>query len=307
MSFLVFIILALIEYIILIFIKNEIITLKYEGFNIGYTNLTIYDPIKEKPYGVNVVINLLFPTIYIIIVSGIFYKIGLKEYVNNIFLVTLIYFILRFIDIIVIRGRGRLYYWNSEIKCFLLSFLLSICIYYSFIIKTDKIFIPLEQLRDGIWIAIFTFMFSLCWKYMQKKFVVNYKKDKDLKISYILNQYTKFKEKYQKMIVENDKQNGKIVNNLVYSIMIYENFNRPKIIRILENIKFLCCKHATLGIMQIETKYFINDKESVILGSKKIRNDYLKYKNIEDVIRSYNGGKDYLAQVLYIYNIIDSI
>jgi hypothetical protein len=44
--------------------------------------------------------------------------------------------------------------------------------------------------------------------------------------------------------------------------MIYENFNRPKVNRIIENVSFkLSGKKHSIGPMQFQTNEFINDKK----------------------------------------------
>ena len=58
---------------------------------------------------------------------------------------------------------------------------------------------------------------------------------------------------------------------MVYAIMIYENFNRPKFVRWIEYVHFLVnTKPHTLGIMQVTTSKWINDRQSIILAIEKI-------------------------------------
>ena len=97
--------------------------------------------------------------------------------------------------------------------------------------------------------------------------------------------------------------------------MIYENYNRPYLIRMFENVKFLFSGEATLGIMQVNTKKIIGDKTSVKIGYKMLRERYLQKKKIlidneelvNDVISSYNFGDKYLNEVKYIKGILEKI
>lgn len=94
--------------------------------------------------------------------------------------------------------------------------------------------------------------------------------------------------------------------------MIYEDFNRPKIIRIIENLKHrFSNKSHTLGVMQVKSDKLINEKESVILGTTKIVNSYNKYIKensvegeeiyewniINSIISDYNVGSEYSHEV----------
>ena len=61
--------------------------------------------------------------------------------------------------------------------------------------------------------------------------------------------------------------------------MIYEDFNRPKIVRYFEIIHFYITKKAhTLGIMQVRTNKMIDDQTSIILAIKKIKTATMTHK-----------------------------
>lgn len=68
--------------------------------------------------------------------------------------------------------------------------------------------------------------------------------------------------------------------------MIYEDFNRPKVARFIENAQFkLTGKKHSLGLMQVQTSDFINDRKSVELGLDKISDAYkkvLKKKGLDE-------------------------
>lgn len=80
--------------------------------------------------------------------------------------------------------------------------------------------------------------------------------------------------------------------------MIYKDFNRPKVIRIIENLKHrFTNKSHTLGVMQVKSNKLITDEESVVLGTNKIVNCYKKYI-------SENSDQ---AEEIYEWNVINSI
>lgn len=89
---------------------------------------------------------------------------------------------------------------------------------------------------------------------------------------------------------------------IIYSIMIFEDFNRPKNARIIEN--FLA-KHSareiTLGIMQVKTDKLITDEQSISLGINKIMNSFYEY--LVNYIKSdYNYSRDCIDLILEDYN-----
>ena len=109
-----------------------------------------------------------------------------------------------------------------------------------------------------------------------------------------------------------DITKNEALESVTYAILIYEDFNRPKIIRIIENIKHRFSNEShTLGVMQVRSDKLINDTESVILGTNKIVDSYNKYVRentvegeeiyewnvINSIISDYNVGSDYLYEV----------
>lgn len=94
---------------------------------------------------------------------------------------------------------------------------------------------------------------------------------------YIKSKYRKFREKYNELI--QSKCHNDFYEAVTYSIMIYEDFNRPKIVRLFEKIHFYITKKShTLGIMQVHTNKMIDDKTSIILAIKKIKTATMTYK-----------------------------
>ena len=94
----------------------------------------------------------------------------------------------------------------------------------------------------------------------------------------------------------------------MYSILIFENFNRPRIIRWFERIWIRFSKEdLTLGIMQTKSSTPISDTESVKKGTQNLFEKYLEYKSEEytcslfrRVIKRHNPDKKYVRQVLFI-------
>ena len=304
MEQLFFCIFALIEMIIVRFICNVVMGLQYEYISIKYSEFKFANE-KDRPIGLNILIQMIFPTCFIIVLAGIFYNYKI-ELIENIYMVTIYYYLLRWIKIIIILNRLKLYDWKSEIEMCLLGVIFSIVIYYNFIIKTNHIFLSLEELREGISIAVILFILALIRNYIYNYEIVKSKQESQKKRIYIKQKYVEFKEKYESFIDIGDVN----IKNLIYAIMIYEDYNRPKIVRVIEKLKFLITGHATMGIMQVYSTKIINDRESVILGVKKIVDEVKREeKNNEfseiNVIKHYNPGDKYKNEVTYIFGVIN--
>ena len=144
----------------------------------------------------------------------------------------------------------------------------------------------------------------------------NYKEQEVRKYKYIKNKYLNFKVKYGDII----KTKNKELSNITYSILLYENYNRPFIYRMTEYIKLIFTGRATLGIMQVSSRTMISSRTSVKRGYKIIKNNYYnlqrKYKKenlpldidfIINVINKYNNGRKYADEIVYIMTIIEKI
>lgn len=85
--------------------------------------------------------------------------------------------------------------------------------------------------------------------------------------------------------------------------MIFEDFNRPKNARLIENF---VAKHSpreiTLGIMQVKTDKLITDEQSISLGIDKIINSFYGYL-VEYVQSDYNSSRDCIDLILEDYNL----
>ena len=185
MRYIIFIGLAIIEQIIMMIITREIIQLQYEYVSINYATFKFADK-DEKFCGLNILLKLFFPIIYIIILSGVFYELKHEELINNIYMITIFYYIIRWTNITFILNRKELHDWKLEFIICIIGIILNFIIYNIFIRKTNQIFISINELRDGIWIGIVTFFFVLIRDYIYKYKHTDAATTERRKINYIL-------------------------------------------------------------------------------------------------------------------------
>lgn len=320
MRYLIFLLLALIEYILfsictfnLNYLK-EYISIKYSSFE--------FSNIESKPYGLNVLIRLLFPAMFIVIISGIFYNIGKQDLINQIYLITIFFYLIRWFNIVFILRRKELQNWKFELLICFIGIVINLLLYKFFITKTSKIFVPLNEIRNGIWISIITFIFVLIKNIIYDFAYIDIYGEEKRKENYILKKYENFRNKYEDIITTENKE----LKMITYSIMIYENFNRPKSMRILEYIKLLFKGSATLGVMQVHSRNLISDKISVKRGYEIIQQNYNKFEDIkkeqlndpsydgissttnvlDETIYAYNNNQKYVNEVSYIFNLLNN-
>ncbi len=91
--------------------------------------------------------------------------------------------------------------------------------------------------------------------------------------------------------------------------MIYEDYNRPYLMRKSENLIKILFKNRimSLGIMQIKSPQKITDEESIELAAKKL-SPHFKNKisdSFNNALMDYNRGNDYTIEVGAIFDIIE--
>lgn len=304
-KFFILILFAIFEYFITTIITNSINIINYEYISLKYTSFK-FSISNNSPTGLNTLIKIFLPAIYITILSGILYNLNFNKYVNNIFLVTMFYYLIKWLIMIIVLNRTALINWKNEFIYFLLSFSLSWVIYKIFISKTTEIFIPIDEIRTAIWVGIITFILGTLIKTIYENSYLNIINEKYRIKKYIIKKYHKFNSKYGSII----KTKNKEIKTLTYAIMIYENYNRPIVIRFFEYVKLFLKGNASLGIMQVSSKKFITNKESIELGYNIIKENYesTKKRNIEErlkkVIFMYNRSDNYVEEVLEIYHVL---
>lgn len=291
--------------ILLFFIINWI---GRHSYSIGYMQISLFVRVEEAP-AFNFLIRVLTPIVYIIILSAVLYYFGLDHFVTNIYLVNVSYIIFRLFFNLA-TGRGKLLNWYRQ---FLYWSAIVVISYYTYekIIKTKSNILPdFTTVANELWIIILIFLFQITNNLRFSQDSTIQRKDDFLK-----DKYYRFRQLYGNLIKEITQ--NELLEAIVYSILIYEDFNRPKIARFVENMKFnITKKPHTLGVMQFYTKKMISDRESVELGTQKICSKYLSlleefrknpqrfygdWQLVDEIINDYNGGSSYHSEVSELF------
>ncbi|MFA7421657.1 MAG: hypothetical protein WCZ90_18380 [Melioribacteraceae bacterium] len=281
------------------------------SYSIGYMEISIFVKTEEAP-ALNFLIRVLTPIVYIIIVSAILYYFGLDKYVWNIFYVNIYYIIIRLL-FNLITNRGLLLNWYRQLLYWGAIIVIS---YFSYdkLIKTKANILPdFTTVTNELWIIIIIFIFHITNN-------IRFSQDgtSKRKKSYLKSRYNYFKTLYGKLIKEQTQNEA--LEAIVFAILIYEDFNRPKIIRVLENrIQKISKKTHTLGVMQVKSDRIITDLESVKLGTEKVVIAYKQYLDklnekqggfyyfsaYNEIIANYNGGSSYHSEIVDLISIIN--
>lgn len=273
------------------------------SYSIGYMGISIFVKVEEAP-ALNFLIRVFTPIVYLIIISSVLYYFNLDNYVNNIYLVNIYYIIFR-LFFNLITSRGKLLDWYRQILYWSTIIIISYLVYDKIIRIKENILPDFTTIANELWIIILVFIFQLTNNIRFSQNGTVRRKEK-----YLKSRYRHFNKLYGELI--KDQTKNEALESVVYAILIYEDFNRPKVIRLIENMKHrFSNKSHTLGVMQVKSDKLLSDKESVILGTTKIVNSYRKYlkKNsfegeevyewsvISSIISDYNVGSEYSYEV----------
>lgn len=252
-------------------------------------------------YSITKLEKMVFSIILLMITSGICFRLGIP-YTRDIFFV--------FVFLLIIDIIYQSYYLEKDffdkgegnVKYYLFLIFLGLLINYEFINEVGSVFLTGEDLRIVLWFLVIIFLY----KFFQNNniFVSKDTNNKRMSSESVLVNYAKLRYQYH----DDCNYDNKDLVNLLYSIMIYNNSKRSKLLRKYDYFMFrLNGNSRPLGIMQVESKKFITDSESIDIVYKKLvklgekKNSKSKV-NINDVIKAY--GKDKADDIQYIFDIV---
>lgn len=259
----------------------------------GYIRMSVLAKADEAP-AFNFMYRAFSPVAYITVVSAISYKLQQDWLVKDIYLVVAYYFVFR-LAFNLATGRAQLLNWVTQGAYILVSIPASYYVYDTLITHKEFLFPTAKELGSAVWLAIVAYAYHTF-----NSVELSDERTKARKANYLNDRYLTYKSLYGELIegiAETKRQEA-----LIYAVLIVEAFNRPKLYRLIENVLFYFGFAKTLGIMQVTTERYIDDRESVRLGATKIVKDHLQAKmKVES--RRYRGGSWAIRrEVLELYN-----
>ena len=246
---------------------------------------------------------LILSIIFMLVFAGILVRLGIN-YTSDIFLVFVFMMLTDIFYNSYILEQDFFSKEDKNIYYYILLIIIGFIINQEFINKVEEVFLTGEDLRLIIWLLVIIYLYKFS---ISKNILSTNIKESTKFISKdsILISYVKLKEKYY----EECNYDNKDISNIIYSIMIYENKKRSKLLRKIDNFNYkINGGIKKLGIMQVESKKFITDSESINITYKKITKLYDKYNKKKDKNISFKVLDDYLKEesnnVKYIYEVI---
>lgn len=305
--------------VLLFFIMNWIGG--YAATSSSYYQISYFDRHEEAP-AFNIVFRVLAPSVYLIIVAATLYAVGLNYFVTGLYLVVLYQALLRWLFNLA-WGRRLLVRWGRQVVIATASLLLAFVCYRQILTDPARVLPDFSTIANELWIAVALFLYATLNK-VQVPDGANERK----KRRYIEARYRKFRQRYGTVIKEHIRNHS--LEPLVYSVLIYESFNRPAFVQFIERwVLFPIGLSRSLGPMQVRVSERVSDEQSVVLGVQGLANlyrrslkrakeeygvhlsgdwqpsdAYVLRRAMEMALGAYNVRSDYPAEVLAIHHIL---
>lgn len=277
-------------------------------FVVGFVLFLILGLLDNK-YSLTKIQKLIISVILMMIVSGFCFRFALNC-TDNIFLIFVFLMIIDIIYNTYFIERDFFDKNDKNILYYILLVIVGFTINQEFINNVSEVFLTGEDLRIVLWFLSFIFVYN----FIKEKKILDGSseiKDKYMSSQTVLINYAKLKHKFY----DDCSYDNRELSNIVYAIMILKNSKRSKMLRNYDYFLFrLNGNKRKLGIMQVESKKFITDSESIELTFKALEkiinkssktgtksSKSTKFK-ADDLIKNYCGEEaDY---VKYIFDII---
>lgn len=256
-----------------------------------------YQPISsievDNSIGFNLVYRIIFTPIIIMILATTFYYTDAKYMLDNIWIISVFVALLQ-VSVLVAIARITLVNIGLYIVTLLLSISASVLVSEVIIPNGIEKMLPgIDDFRSAIYIGIITFFYGVI------KNIPENKDSHDKRVRhYVIHRYRKMKRKYGKIIEGHCTE----IRAVTYSVMIFEDYNRPAVVRLIEKIV-----HAkTTDITQ--TYNATNNREGIRKLANRLEYDAKKEKminsgNIMEIVRNRNpDSHEYGRQIQKIYN-----
>ena len=246
--------------------------------------------------------SIAFSLLYMLVIAGICSKYGFNKLNINIFLIFVFEMVFKIIYYSYVLEEDFFDRGEKNISYYILLIIVGYLFNIYFINRVSFVFLSSEDIRIITWLVMFLFLYQFFKDNDFLNKIESSNNKKTIRDQNIYVSYAKLKSKY----LEDVNYDNKDINNILYSIMIFENYRRPKFLRNIDNFRYRFDGGAKrLGIMQVNSKKFISDVESIDIVYKKILKLYEKntVKNKTDINKIItNYDKDNSEDIIYIYD-----
>lgn len=280
-----------------------------------------FGPVDGQSFSGNFFQKIVNPAVYLAIIAAITQRFLPAEFLDSLWLLIPIFWLYRLV-FMILRNVFPFLNLKYEAAALLLSLTLGEGTLFGIILplarQNEQILIPVTALRDALWYAVLAYLLKTAWDIMRNLFEGESLYPDQCRENIVMRRYDKFSRKYGEFILTSVSACSEAplstalreqVLRLIYAVMIYEDYNRPVLIRLGERIlkaTFFRRRTMSLGIMQTQTSRLISDRDSIALAIPRLLVPFLQDQidPVSSAISDYNPDDEYFTEVSAIYNIL---
>lgn len=230
----------------------------------GYYQITFVQNVDDAPL-FNIVFRVLAPTVFLVLITTLFYSLGFVGNLDTFWLVTVYYFALRWAYNLLME-RNALLNWSKQVITAALGIGLSYFAARHILFDREALLPSGRGLTDQLWIVVIGFLYitatRVAWPHIGSS-------AEDRRENYIRHQFDIAHRKFGRVIAST--ATSRAAEALSYAVLIYESFNRPRVYQAIERrLLFPIGMARSLGPMQVPTNSLFDDAELVGLGVQKM-------------------------------------
>jgi hypothetical protein len=268
----------------------------------GYHSTSIFED-DDSSLALNLFVKAVLPTVFIVVLAASVVAFGLPELRIGIVRVVYFYFLIRLFAVLILDRAFLLSWWKFVAHAAIGILLASLA--YEHLILPNKSLLPnLETAGNEVWLAIFAFFYAIMNKVPLPEGPTAHRRNR-----FIGRKYEEARCKFGPAIDE--RVSDDVLKLLVFSIIIFEDYARPPIFRILERALPWRAGRTT-GIMQVTAERKLSDLESVERGTDRLVEAWKSAQNQEltgwertqFVVNEQNRDDDYFSNVTDVAELI---
>jgi len=274
----------------------------------GYRSMELLPRSDEAP-ALNTAVRVLTPTVFIILAATALYEVGLGFLVNKIYFVAVIYVVFRW-TFNIAWDRFILLNWSKEIILGVIIVLTNWGVTMHLLKDRTSLLPDPANVISELWVLMGLYLF-----YALNQIRLGEDQNIQRKHKHLISKASQYLIKYDDLI--STQTSNEKLKTLILAVMVYENFNRPRVARVLENFCGKIGLARSFGLMQVTSAHPLTDRQSVDLGVKKlvtrwerekvVYHEYsAEYKTAYEVIKDYNADDDYISEVLDIATVLEN-
>ncbi|HGG9608837.1 hypothetical protein [Neisseria meningitidis] len=289
----------------------------------GYYQLSFSEENHSPAF--NIFYRAFTPILFIVIFSWVVTSFEIPISLEKINHVVIYYFIIRLLSVFVFE-KTHIVNWFNQLTIPILSITLSFIVYNKMILPKSFLLPSSQEVATTFWIALGGYIYNIL-----NNESGHLKSYEERRVNYVKHMHKKFESYFgkiiDKIIKEDSYNNDDFLTDkkkaLIYSVLIYENFNRGLVYRYFEKILFCTGRIKTSGIMQVTSAEYLSNEESIkkggnilmekynekynesIDGNKTLYKSY--YESRRESIKNYNPDAKYINEIESIYMMLGEI